>query len=226
MAHTQEITIGRWYPAHAVTVDGDEGPVTIAVRARRMTSGELAEFREKWAPVEMPESERYIYRLPDDDGEHEKIGLGYVVPAAEIRRRRIAEMDADTRQRFDALERRESVEHVGIAAWAVGKYLAVAPKFPDGQPFRLLIADDAGETRQAKTGADLVELFGGNLQTLIGLAGIVLGENVASAEKKTRSRGPSDSNTGSASVRPGPGESPAETAVDAAPAGTAASGDA
>jgi hypothetical protein len=214
------VTIGgRYYPPHVVTVDGDAGPVDIPIRVKRLTHGELADFVATWAKIENPESAKRWHRLPDSDEvaiEATPRGSRFVIPDGEIRRRRLEAMTAEERAEIEALEVAEGREAYFASVETVRAYVGVSPKWPSGDPFTLTIDDD-GTPRPAVTGADLVELFGGNLATITRLAGIVAAENMLDAEKKTRSRGRSGSNTGSHTAPPEAGKTPAATVADAAP---------
>lgn len=231
------VTIGRrFYPPHVVTVDGDDGPSAIAVQARRLTTDELADLKIKWHAIENAPSDRAIFREPDTI-EQETVDTPvtlangvttsirtYVIPDGEIRRRRLSDMTAEALEAWQRQEQADARAMLTAAAEIVRDGLRVAPAFPDGGRFRLLIdTEDGSMPRPAVTGADLIDLFGGNAETLARLARIVHDENTLSAEKKTRSAPRSASNTGSTPKPSAHGSGPGEAVAPVAPPGSVAS---
>lgn len=220
------VELSRFYPPRLIPVETDEGGAQIAVRVRRMRRGEFVRvFAVEWAGLddEHRESLRAIYRKPDTD-ERERLDNGtgaYVVPDAVIRERRLAEMSADEREAFRKLEAREAEEAAEIAARAVETYVEVAPALPDGTRQRVII-----DGREIRTGADLVDVFGGSLPILSALAGLVRQEHQIAPDEKKGWRSRSGSSIGSEPNRPASGGSPAETAGDAASAASVASANA
>lgn len=214
------IALSKCYPAQLIPVDTDEGLSYIAVRAKRLNHGELAECLALTSTVigADEESLKALYRKPDTD-EHAKDDAGaFVIDEVEIRRRRLDEMTADDRAAHLALERREVDARIAAASTLIGQWLEVAPKWPDGA---VQTVEYEGEV--VRTGADLVRMFGGNMEMTLKLAGIVSGENTISAEKKRRLLRPFASSIGSPSNPPDAGATPAETAANADPSACAAS---
>jgi hypothetical protein len=192
------LTLRNYYP-RTIRLDPDSDPV--AIRIRRFSPDQLLEFQQGWGLIENPESERAIYRK---DGEDD-------VPMAEVRRRRLMEMSPDVRAEFDALEQREVARNLTFACEQIRQHVSIDPSV------RLVVEDDSGDPRVVKSGADIAEVFAGNLSVLLELVGAVAAENVLSAEKKRAWRARSALSSSSTPQVPTSGGAPAVIVESAAP---------
>ncbi len=215
----QTVRLRNYYP-RTIVVDADGGEVEIPIRVRRFTPDQLVEFQVGWSFCQNPPSERAIYRKPDEM-EFRSGTTMYVIPPAEIRRRRLVEMTEAERVAFEAADRADA-EHVRVfCSEQVSTHVTVDPTV------KLVVEDDQGDPRTVKTGADLVAVFGGNLETLMEFTAAIWFENTLSPAKKKALRARSASTTSSAPSSPDPtGTAPAETAAPVEPTGSASPADA
>jgi len=215
MSDTTYISLRNYYERTVQIEDADGNVVDLPIRVRRFTLEQLQTFSAARKRAQDYPAERLIYRKPDGD-EQAKEPMTYqgatvmvpAVPDVEIRRRRLAEMTDEQREAF---EREEEAVEARIAAFhrdAITEHVWVKPGV------RLVVEDESGETRDVRSGADLLAVFGGNVTTLKALSDAVFEENTLSAEAKKKSR------SLSASMSSSPASPP--TAAGAAPAGTAA----
>jgi hypothetical protein len=201
----------RNYYEHDVPVDGVNGDETIPLRIRRFTHAQLREFMEGWSRVENPPHERAIYRKADEAG----------LDMDEVRRRRIGEMTTEERQAFAAQEAEDTAFNVTFCCEQIRQHVWVSPSA------KLVMEDEAGDTKAIKTGADLAAAFGGNVEMLLMLTGVVLAENTLGGQKKRRWRSQRGSNASSSTPPPAvDGTKPDATATSAAPLASASPEDA
>lgn len=208
------VLLRNYYPRD-IAVDDVTGDATIPVRIRRFTKDQLMEFQLGWARCENPPSNRYIFRKPDGD-EQLVESRRYVVPDAEIRRRRMKEMTPDELKDFDAMEEADANFIAQFCYDAIVAHMWVNPQA------RVIVEDDQGDPRTVKTGQDLADTFAGNLTLVMRLTRAIYEENTLGPEQKKTLRLLSAS-TPSSSAPPGAGERPAETAASAAPLDSAES---
>lgn len=212
------VSISAFYPTREITVDGDDGPVVIPVRVRRLTAKALAAYTYEWEQIPTMPSDRMIYRLPDTTEHEVDDTRNYRIPFDEIKRRRLAEMTPEGRAAYEAQLQIDQAECNSIATRAIADNMQIAPKFRDGAACTVTYTDADGQTLTATSGADLAAMFGGNLAGLMTLAAVVHAENTWPPEKKRRSALLSGSSTGSPTTPPEAGETPVETAAPVAPA--------
>jgi len=200
------VLLRNYYP-HDLPVDGVNGDETIPLRVRRFTHGQLREFMAGWSRVENPPHERAIYRKPDEAAD---LDMG------EVRRRRVAEMDDATRQAFEAQERQDIDHNVDFCQQQIRAHVWVAPGA------KVVFEDGDGDTRAIKTGDDLVHVFGGNVEMLLTMTGILMLENTLGGQKKRTWRSRLASRASSSTPPPAAdGTKPAATAASAAPPASA-----
>lgn len=239
---TKTFTIRNHYTRDIPIDDGLNGEAvasgeTFPVRIRRLSVAQAQEFRRGWSKVMNPTAERYIFRKPDSD-EQEKRDIpavlddkGVIVTAAlsehaiaddEIKRRRLEEMNDETRAQYDAADQADKDYLVVFCSEAIDKHVSVAPGFQ----LRAQRAD-SDEVFDVKTGKDLLETFGGNLSMLTRLAGAVHVENSLSPELKKGLRllsGLTASSPTPALAAGADGATPAATATNAEAADSALPG--
>lgn len=223
---TTEFTIRNYYQRDIPLDDGVEGEATgqaCPVRVRRFTVDQLQAFQDGFARVMHPTAERYIYRLSTDDEQALRPdGRTYVVSAAEVERRRLAEMPPDTRAAYDDAVKADSDFMAHFCSQAIAAHMWVPPGV------RVVVIQDDGTERLVTDGAGLVEAFGGNLSMLVQLTKVIHEENTLSPEEKKALRlrfastPSSPTPAGGAAVD---GVRPAATAPRAGREGSASSGD-
>lgn len=136
----------------------------------------------------------------------------FVIPEAEIRRRRLLDMTSAERATFERLQKEDDQAAVDLAETALPAFVRV----PAGQ---LEVEDaDTGDTTPLATGRQLLALFGSHADTLGAILLAIAKTNTLSDDEKNGSRSPSASTPGSAERdRIPPGDSPAMTAGNVAP---------
>jgi hypothetical protein len=228
--YTRDIPIDDGFDGEAVA-DGR----TFRVHIRRFTVAQLQAFQRDFHRVVNPTAARFIFRKPDGDeqamrdevigkGERQRTRQVHVIPDAEIERRRLEEMDGPTRERYDAASQADDAFMTEFCSKAITDYVSVAPNLP----FRFQAErEKTGEPFEIKTGADLVEAFGGNLSMLTRLTQAIHLENTLTPEAKKALRSLSGSTTSS----PAPvaaavvdGATPAAIVAPADPVASASSG--
>lgn len=195
MSDAKVFRVRNYYEQHIEIDDGVEGESTrLPVRIRRFTVAQLQEFQRGFARVMRPASERQIYRLPDgpeqemvdeivdevgkDGAVTQKPKSRYRIPDAEIRRRRLQEMTAAERGTFDQLEEAETQDCNAFCCQVITDHVWLAPNVT------LLVENEDGSERTAKTGKDIVDIFGGNASLLVRFMLAIHNENVFTAEQK------------------------------------------
>lgn len=136
----------------------------------------------------------------------------FVIPLAEVRRRRLAEMSAEDRARYDAALEADRKAQIALIERAITDYVRVKP----GQMF----IDDLEVT----TGADLGRAIGSRGDVTSELLALVRGINLMNDAEKKAWRSRSTSRTSSSTRdREAPGSSPEGVALSVSAAGSAAS---
>lgn len=217
------ISLRNYYERTVQIEDADGNVVDLPIRVRRFTLEQLQAFSAARKRAQDNPAERQIYRKPDGD-EQAKEPLTYqgatvqvpAVPDSEIRRRRLAEMTPEQREAFVREEEDAEARIAEFHRNAITEHVWVKPGV------RLVVEDEGGQTRDVRSGADLLAVFGGNVTTLKALSDAVFEENTLSAEDKKKRRSLSDSMSSSPASRPSPaGDAPDATAVAAEPKGSA-----
>jgi hypothetical protein len=226
MSEQPFISIKNYYE-RTVSIDDAEGSVvTLPIRVRRFTKEQLIDFSIGLKRCRNRAADRYLTRKPDTD-EQEKTQLDLrgvtvtvpVIPDEEIRRRRLLEMNAEERAKFEELDAADERFIVDFCAKAIAEHVWVKPGI------RLMLEDAQGVQRQLTTGQDLVEAFAGNATLQRALVNAIEEENALSAEEKKRSRLRSALSTSSpASSPPADGVAPDATAKPVNGKDSAASG--
>lgn len=240
---TKEFTIRNYYTRDIPIDDGFDGDAvaagqTFPVRIRRFAVSQLQVFQRGFARLTNPTAARFIYRKPEGDEQamreiparvNEQGVLvaparsEHVIPDEEIERRRLAEMDATTQAAHDAASQADDQFMATFCSEAIRDHVWLPP----GVTVKVIQDDDSEFI--AKTGADLVTAFGGNLSMLVRLTRAIHQENTLSPEAKKVLRSLSGSTPSSptpAAAGAVDGATPAATVVNAGPAGSASSGDA
>lgn len=206
---TKTFTIKNYYTRDIPIDDGIDGEAvaageTFPARIRRFNVAQLQEFQRGYARVSSPNAARFIYRKPDSDEQAlREGGKTYLVDQEEIERRRLSEMSPETRAAYDAASLADDAFMTEFCSRAITDFVSVAPGCT------LTVERDAGEPLTVRTGAHLVEAFGGNLSMLVRLTKAIATENTLSPEAKKVLR----SLSGSTPSSPTPG---AAVAVDGA----------
>lgn len=220
-------TIRNYYTRDIPIDDGFDGDAvasgaTFPIRIKRFSVAQLQEFQRGFARLTNPTADRFIFRKSDGDEQDMREAAGrseFVIPDAEIQRRRLAEMTDETRAAYDKANEADDSFMTSFCSAAITDYVTVDPSFTlNGER-------ENGETFPIRSGADLVEAFGGNLSVLIRLTRAIHQENTLSAEAKKTLRSLSDL-TASSPQPKGDGPTPAATAPSVAPEATASNGDA
>ena len=227
MSHVRAFTIRNYYTREIPIDDGVDGDAvgaeqTFPVRVRRFTVSQLQEFQRGFARVVSPTAERFIFRTSDSDEQALRAdGRTYVVPQAEVERRRQVEMDEATSQAYEAASRADDDFMSSFCSQAIADHVWLPPGVTV-----TVIQDDDSEV-EATDGPGLVLAFGGNLSMLVRLTRVIHEENTLSPEAKKALRSLSASTVSSptpAGVAAAAGATPDATAADAGPLASAASG--
>lgn len=199
------LKLASTYPARLV-VDVDEtGTETaIEIRVKRLNEEEYAVFAADLATLNDPPSNTFT-DVRHDDEQAEAEGGGFVIPITEIRRRRLAAMDRETRARYDAADAADEAFAKAFLVRAISDFVSV--------PVDVLAIDDV----PVLTGRDLLRVFGAQVDLLRELMMTVWLENTLSTAQKKAWRSWSDSRRTSTGRPPAPtGPRPAPTADAAA----------
>lgn len=219
---TATTVVIRDYFDVVVPIDDVTGEAVIPLRIRRFNRAQMEAFAIGWAAVINPPSARQIYRLHDAVEQEKNAAGAFVIPDAEIVRRRLAEM---TPEQLDARREQERLEFEQMVAFCVEQITAhvwVPAVDAQQRPVRVQREDDEGQVVLVKTGADVAALFAGNGEMLGRIARAINDANNLSPEKKRASKLFSASTPSSLERLPAAGgPSPVATASGAAPAGSA-----
>lgn len=213
----------RDYFEVVVPIDDVTGDAVIPLRIRRFNRAQMERFQLGWTSILNPPSARGIYRLQTAD-EQEKADDGtFVLPAAEIERRRIAEMTPEQHAQRDAQLKTEFQELIDFTVAQITEHVWVAPVDREGRPVRVQREDEEGQVLLVRTGAEVAALFAGNGEMLGRIVRLIHDVNSLTPEKKRLSKLFSASIDSSLEQRmAAAGPSPAATAPAAAPAASAA----
>lgn len=195
---TKEFTIRNYYTRDIPIDDGGDGDAvaagtTFPVRIRRFSVAQLQAFQRGFAQLQNPSAARFIFRKPDGDEQAMRevpartnakgvvvaaARSEHVVPQEEIERRRLQEMSPETRAAFDAASEADDQFMTDFCTQAITEHVWLPP----GVTVKVIQDDDSEFI--AKTGADLVIAFGGNLSMLMRLTNAIHHENTLSPEAK------------------------------------------
>lgn len=215
------ITLKHYYQT-TVTIDDAAGNVvSLPVRVRRFSVGQMQAYQAQYHRFEHPAHERRIYRQPEGEEQAKRpVTIGqittevYAIPDAEITRRRLVEMTPEARAEYERERAEEETFQVEFLTSTVRDHVWVDPSVA-----LRIEHETTGELEAVTTGADLVRVFGGNPMVLGALARAVHDENSLTPEQKKRRRSRSSSTPGSSKPK-ADGPTPAVTADAAAPAGS------
>lgn len=213
----------RDYFEVVVPIDDVTGAAVIPLRIRRFNRAQMESFSIGWASVMNPPSARQLYRLHDADEQAKDDEGAFVIPDAEIVRRRLSEL---TPEQLEARAAQERAEFEGMIAFCIDQITAhvwVPTVDAQQRPVRVQREDEDGQVVLVRTGADVAALFAHNGEMLGRITRAISDANTLSPEKKRLSKLFSAS-TPSSLERPSAvaGPSPAATASDVAPAASAA----
>lgn len=181
------LTIKSCFPS-CVPIDGQLIKITVA----RMKVGEASAFRRAYHRLTAPESirilstrkpgeeqeKRLVPRPPTAEENAEPEAEVFLIPDAEIRRRRLAEMSPAEREAFDVLDAREDVENDAFIEKAIAQYVTVEA----GQIEETNMA--TGDVTAVTTGADLVRIFSSRPSVLVDLVTVIRIENMLPESQK------------------------------------------
>lgn len=243
MSDTKTFTFKNYYTRDIPIDDGYDGAAvaageTFPVRIRRFSVAQLQAFQRGFARLMNPTSERFIYRKPDGDEQEMReiparvndkgvqiaaARTAHVIPDAEIERRRLAEMDVDTRAKYDAAREADDEFMTTFCGAAIREHVWLPP----GVRFSVVQDDDSVAAVEGgkDSGHGLVQVFGGNLSMLVRLTKAIHAENTLSPEAKKASRLLSDL-MASLSAPKADGPTPAAIVAPAEATGSAPNGDA
>lgn len=215
----------RDYFEVVVPIDDVTGDAVIPLRIRRFNRAQMEAFTLGWAEVISPSSARQIYRLHTADEQEKNEHGAFVVPDAEIIRRRLAELTADQLAAYRAQQRAEFEAMVAFCIEQITAHVWVPTVDTNQRPVRVQREDEDGQIVLVRTGADVAALFAHNDEMLGRIARAIHDVNSLTPEKKRRSKLFSAS-TPFSLERPtaAAGPTPAETANAVAPVATAETG--
>jgi len=188
--------IQTFYPITLDLEDPDTGErQAIRARVARLTLEQCAAFNRDLYRSANPPSASLIARQPDGPEQARRtltlepgrtIEGAFIVPADEVRARRLAEMAPDARAAFEALEDAEASAADRFVRESITAYVSIEPgqlfeDGPDGAPVPIV------------TGADVVRAFGGRVDVLQACLRSIRNENTLSPSAKKALRSRSDS---------------------------------
>lgn len=206
-----------------VPIDDVTGEAVIPLRIRRFNRAQMEAFTLGWTSILNPPSNRELYRLQTAE-EQEKNEQGqFVIPDAEITRRRVAEMSTEQRAVREAQLVVEFQELIAFTVAQITSHVWVAPVDAEGRPVRVQRVDEDGQVLLVRTGADVAALFSGNGEMLGRIVRHIHDQNSLTPEKKRLSKLFSASIDSSLERQmAAAGRPPAGTAADVVPPDSAA----
>lgn len=220
MSDVKDFSIKNYYTRDLPLDEGMETDAdrTLPLRIRRFTIAQLQAFQRGWERLVNPTSKRFISRRPDGDEQERGPNDAFLISDSEIQLRREGEMSAETAALYAAAKDADDAHMVTFCSQAVTEH-AWLPKgwrLNVEQDDEAVVAIDGGQ----RSGAGLVEAFGGNLSFLLRITQVIHAENTLSPEAKKYLRSLSAS-TASSPPLAGDGKTPAATVTDAEPSGIA-----
>lgn len=163
------------YADTTIPMYDDDQDFDLQVRVRRMTRREKIEFNYGLLQTSSTDSERMIERRDDEMARH---GGQFIIPDATIQARRLSEMTPEQRTEYKALVRSEEDAAEKFLVESIRAYLEI-------EPGQLEYETDDGESRELRTGEDLLAAYGGNEAVLREAINVIRRENTLThAEKK------------------------------------------
>lgn len=221
MGDVKDFTIKNYYTRDLPLDEGMDGEnaATIPLRIRRFSVAQLQAFQRGFEQLIHPTAQRFIYRTGEGDEQAKTPdGKQFVLGDDEIQRRRESEMTPETAAQYAAAREADDLHMSTFCSESIAEH-AWLPK-----GYRLRVEqDDESEIEiegGPKSGAGLVQAFGGNLSFLLRLTKAIHFENTLSPEAKKALRSLSASTPSSPQLE-GDGKTPAAIATDAEPAATA-----
>ncbi len=158
----------------------------VRLKIKRFTVDEGTRFARDYHRSANPPSAVMLARhdVPDEQAQKivkvatkpgEQDDLAYIVPDADIAKRRLSEMSPEQRALYDRLDAEEEAFSATFIMDTLQKYVRVLP----GQDLETVddFEDDDAAPRTVKTGADLAAVFGGREDIVTNLIRIVHLEN-------------------------------------------------
>lgn len=238
---TKNFTINNYYPRAVPIDDGVEATAnaSLPLRIRRFSVAQLQAFQVGFERLIHPTSKRFIYRKPDADEQATRevpatldatgkvmaaARTEHVIDDAEIERRRESEMSPETAAAYEASKLADDAHMTTFCQQAITEHVWL----PKG--FTLTVNQDEDDTPVTIRGGQgsgkaIVEALGGNLSFLVRVTHAIHQENTLSSEAKKFLRSLSASTASSPQLE-GDGTTPAATATNAEPQGSAKSGNA
>lgn len=225
MSTVKDFSIKNYYTRDLPLDEGMDGEnaATIPLRIRRFSVAQLQAFQRGFERLIHPTAQRFIYRTGEGDEQAKTPdGKQFVLGDDEIQRRREADMTPEVAAQYAAAKEADDLHMTTFCSAAITEH-AWLPK-----GYRLRVEQDDESTIEIdggpQSGAGLVAAFGGNLSFLLRITKAIHFENTLAPEAKKALRSLSALTPSSPRLE-GDGTTPAATALDAEPAGTAPSGD-